>query len=191
MNTPLGWLTVVAALLLAPLAGAGTNGTYVIQGGSYSIDVEFVPEGLQIVEPNKTSLYTPTGEGVYEFTNPDNGVPYGIRVIDDNTIEAFKPKSGQPGTVLKRSGATAMAVDENDPSYSKYMAIAQKYTALSENDPDNLQVWTACAAAAFSWAHMPADQASQLASQSAMMLKAIMNDTSGTPCDDAIPAALW
>ncbi len=69
-----------------------------MDGGAYSINVEFVSDGLQIVEPNKTSMYTPTARGVYEFTNPTNGIRYGLRVIDDSTIEAFKPGSSDAAT---------------------------------------------------------------------------------------------
>src|SRR5688572_19656307 len=105
MKVSIQLLTAAACFCFGALASAGTNGTYVMDGGAYSINVEFVPDGLQIVEPNKTSLYTPTGAGVYEFTNPTNGTRYGLRVIDDSTIEAFKPGTSNPATVLKLSGS--------------------------------------------------------------------------------------
>jgi hypothetical protein len=106
----------VASFAFACLAEAGSNGTYVMDGGAYSINVEFVSDGLQIVEPNKTSLYESTGRGEYQFTNPTNGITYGLRVVDDSTIEAYKPGSSQPATTLKRASAVAMTVDEENPN---------------------------------------------------------------------------
>jgi hypothetical protein len=184
-------LTAAACLCFTSLASAGTNGTYVMDGGAYSINVEFVPDGLQIVEPNKTSLYTPTAAGVYEFTNPTNGIRYGLRVIDDSTIEAFKPGSSDAATVLKRSGSNLIEVDEDSPTYEKYSAIADKYMSLSQSDPDNVHVWAACGAAALAFVHMSEADALQTAGQSAMLLKQIIVDGSSTPCADAIPASVW
>ncbi|MGH8178981.1 MAG: hypothetical protein ACREV5_22195 [Steroidobacter sp.] len=191
MKTSIQRFAALAFFLFAAAVSAGTNGTYVMDGGAYSINVEFVAEGLQIVEPNKTSLYTSTSPGVYEFTNPNNGIHYGLRVIDENTIEAFKPGSAQPGTVLKRSGGAAMVVDEDNPNYAHYAGIAEKYASMIESDPDSVHAWSACAAAALAWAHMPAAEATQLVIQSATMLKSIMGEGSPTPCDDAIPGKFW
>jgi hypothetical protein len=190
MKVSIRLLTAAVSFCFATLAAAGTNGTYVMDGGAYSINVEFVPEGLQVVEPNKTSLYTPTDPGVYEFTNPTNGIKYGLRVIDDKTLEAFKPGGG-PGTILKLSGATMLASPEESPGYAKYSAIADKYMALVQSDPDNVHVWSACGAAALAFVHMSEADALQAASQGAMLLKQIIVDGSTTPCPDAIPASVW
>jgi hypothetical protein len=191
MKVSIRLLTAAACFCFAAFASAGTNGTYVMDGGAYSINVEFVPEGLQVVEPNKTSLYTPTAAGVYEFTNPTNSIRYGLRVIDDSTIEAFKPGSSNPPTILKLSGASLVAVDESSASYAQYSAIAEKYLTLSQTDPDNVHVWAACGAAALAFVHQSEDDALRSARQSAMLLKQIIVDGSGTPCADAIPASVW
>jgi hypothetical protein len=181
----------VASLTCASIAAASSNGTYVMDGGAYSINVEFVADGLQIVEPNKTSLYHSTGRGEYQFTNPTNGITYGLRVIDDATIEAFKPGSAQPGTVLKRASAAAMTVDEENPNYAKYQQLAEKYAELTQSDADNVHVWAACGAAALGWANMPADQARGMAGQSAALLKSIMTSSGSSPCPEVIPNDVW
>lgn len=185
------FLTAAACFCVASLAFAGSDGTYVMDGGAYSINVKFVSEGLEIIEPNRTSLYTPTGAGVYEFTNPNNGIRYGIRVIDDSTIEAFKPGSSNPATTLKLSGSNLLENPEDSPTYAHYSAIAEKYMTLSQTDPDNVHVWAACGAAALAFVHQSEEDALQTASQSAMLLKQIIVDGSGTPCSDAIPASVW
>ena len=181
----------LASIAFASLAAAGSNGTYVMDGGAYSINVEFVSDGLQIVEPNKTSFYRSTGSGEYQFTNPTNGVTYGLRVIDDTTIEAFKPGSAQPATTLKRANALALTVDEENPNYAKYAELADKYAELTQSDSDNVHVWAACGAAALGWANMPADQARGMASQSAALLKSIMTSSGSSPCPEVIPNDVW
>lgn len=180
----------LAAMSFASVVEAGTNGTYVMDGGSYSINVEFVDGGLQIVEPNKTSLYTLAGNNEYRFTNPTNGITYGLRVLDDSTIEAFKPGSSQPATTLKRSSMTLDAGEAN-PDSAKYEALARKYAELTATDADNVHAWSACGAAALGWANMPADQAKDMARQSAQLLKSIMVDMSSSPCPDVIPNDVW
>ena len=90
-------LIAMAAILVATAAQAAklSSGTYVMQGGSYSIGVAEQDGTLVVTEPNKTSVYTPAADGSYHFTNPNNGITYGLRIVDDRTIEAFKP--GNPG----------------------------------------------------------------------------------------------
>jgi hypothetical protein len=185
----LAW--ALAAVSYASLATAGTNGTYVMDGGAYSISVEFVSDGLQIVEPNKTSLYKPTGGNEYQFTNPTNGITYGLRVVNDSTIEAFKPGSNQAATTLRRASAVAMNADTDNPQAAKYDALAEKYAGLTASDPNNVHVWAACGAAAMGWASMPADQARTMASQSAMLLKSIMTSAGSSPCPEVIPNDVW
>jgi len=181
----------IAAVSFTSALGAGTDGTYVMDGGAYSINVQFTADGLQIVEPNKTSLYRETGNNEYQFTNPTNGIVYGLRVLDDETIEAFKPGSSQAATTLKRSIANAYTVDEENPNYAKYSALADKYAELTQSDADNVHVWAACGAAALGWANMPADQAKTMAGQSAALLKSIMTNTGGSPCPEVIPNDVW
>lgn len=180
-----------AAAAFPSISAAGADGTYVMDGGAYSINVEFVADGLQIVEPNKTSLYKSTGSNEYQFTNPTNGITYGLRVLDDSTIEAFKPGSAQPATTLKRSNPIALSVDEENPQYAKYKELADKYAELTQTDADNVHVWAACGAAALGWVHMSATEAKSMAGQSAMLLKSIMTNAGSSPCPEVIPNDVW
>lgn len=77
------------------------NGVYGIPENGYQITVTFGNGTLTVVEPNKTSVYTldPRRPNTYLFTNPNNGIKYGLRVINSNTLEAFKP--------LENGGETA------------------------------------------------------------------------------------
>ena len=182
--------TLLMGLSFVSVAHAGADGTYVMDGGAYSINVEFTADGIQIVEPNKTSVYKATGGNEYQFTNLTNGITYGLRVVDDETIEAFKPGSAQPSTTLKRRAEFTVSTEAN-PDASKYEALAEKYMTLAQSDADNVHVWAACGAAALGWSTLSADQARSMASQSAAMLKPIMTSTGSSPCPEAIPNDVW
>jgi hypothetical protein len=70
-------------------------------------------------------------------------------------------------------------------------AIADRYKRKATDDPDNVQVWSACALAAHKRAVSPGPVADLYGMQMAQVLKGMMTDGGATPCDDAIPAALW
>ena len=53
------WVFAIACIAVNALAQQGvTEGTYGVTGGSYRIQVKQGPDGLLVVEPNKTSPYT-------------------------------------------------------------------------------------------------------------------------------------
>ncbi len=189
-----------AALALAACCAVGTacaqefvNGTYGIVGGSYSIKVEKQGDSLVVVEPNKTSTYAPQADGSYHFFNPNTNATYGLRVVDGDTIEAFKP--GVDGNVPTQldliSAATAAAIASDDGDSDGVGSIAEKYEALAKSDPTNAHVWSACATAAYSRATSNDAEFAEYVGLVTQMLKPIMTDTAGTPCADAIPANLW
>ncbi|HUQ49558.1 MAG TPA: hypothetical protein VM056_02500 [Terriglobales bacterium] len=80
--------TQASAASTSKVLGDGTYGT---PDGGYQIQVKYGNGTLTIVEPNKTSIYKLTRPNTYEFTNPTNGIKYGLRVIDGKTLDAFKP----------------------------------------------------------------------------------------------------
>lgn len=172
---------------------AQTSGIY-STGTGYSISVEFEEDSLIVVEPNKRSEYKMTGPNVYEFTNTNNNnIRYGIRVIDANTLEAFKPGSSQPGTKLTlmnaqgdQQGSTVTA-----PEQEKFEELASEYLSLAQTDPVNVQVWSACGAVAFSRSSMSTADADVYARQTASMLKLIMIDSYRSPCPEVIPNGIW
>jgi hypothetical protein len=202
--------SLVAALALALAApGLGqSSGIYVIDGGGYSIDVTMNGDTLTVIEPNKTSTYRKQADGSYHFTNPNNGILYGIRIIDDRTIEAFKPGSGNPGTRLSLMGQPRgkKAPDpgpdmpgkaaENDsrpePSAADVASSkamhreAERYAALARSDPLNVQSHTACAAVAWKRYTSSASEADAYAEEIKGMLKQLLVDPNDNPCPDVI-----
>lgn len=181
--------TLMLALGLAmPVAAAGqTSGTYVLEGSSYSITVQFAPGTLTVVEPNKTSPYSQVGPNEYHFTNPTNGIKYGLRVLGPNAIEAFKPGSNDPPTMLKLA-STSLAADQS-PEYDRLMQLAEEYAEKAQSGDAHL--WTTCAGAAFARATQPATDAEWWARDAVERLKPIMVDPNVNPCPEVISEEIW
>lgn len=186
-------LTFLAAFTMASAAsaqpGAFTPGSYVTPDGFYTIQVQADGTNLTIVEPNRTSAYAPAGVGVYHFTHP-NGTTYGIRVVDARTLESFKPGSGAAPTRLSLREQPEPGVIGTDES-ERYLALALQYQQRAEADSDNAHVWTACAAAAMTRSTLMEAGYREYTTQLVQMLKPIMTSPAQTPCEDAIPDALW
>lgn len=204
----------LAALGLCALASATTlraqttlsDGTYMIDGGSYSITVERDGANLIVIEPNKRSTYEPAPDGSYHFYNPNTDTVYGIRVLDNHRIAAFKPDRPDAGeTVLSLVGrappraprpvetvdipaSTIPAIGSPGDTYGQ---IANGYRDKAQSDPDNAQTWTACAAAALKRGTANPREADAYAVQMAQVLKLIVVDPARSPCEDAIPPAQW
>jgi hypothetical protein len=187
-------LCVLSAILVTTTASAQTAGRYVADANGYTITVQVAPGRLTVTEPNKTSEYRQTQPNVYEFTNPTNGIHYALRVVDANTLEAFKPGSGAPGTILRRQGASAAAIDAapSPPSaYEGLTAIAAQYQDRASRDPANAQVWSMCAAAGRARADRSDAQADAYAREVVRRLKPLMVDPLQTPCANVISQSLW
>ncbi len=172
----------LAAFAMAAGAAAAPGGTYVVDDGGYSIDLRMDGDNLVVVEPNKTSTYEKQADGTYQFTNPNNDVTYGIRVIDDRTIEAFKPGTDNPPTRLSLLGSSAGATSADVADSDKYEALAQHYSELSQSDSANAQAYTACAAVALKRSMASEAEADAYAAQMASMLRQL--DASANPCPD-------
>ena len=180
--------TLLAALLAAPAALAAdvTPGTYMLEGGSYMIEVQADGDGLLVVEPNKNSPYTRVDDDEFHFWNDNTQTNYGIRYLDDRTIEAFKPD--QPDNVASRlvlvGGGGADAVVENHDS-ARWEALAEEYAARLESDPANIQAWAACAGVAMKRSVSTQADADAYAQQMAQMLQQIM-PAGGSPCPEVL-----
>lgn len=178
-------LAAVALLCAGPVAAV--QGTFVLADGSYSINVEEDGGNLVVVEPNKRSVYTPDGSGAYVFHNDNTGSDFYLRVHDESTIEAGRVGSTTPWMLKKVDAAGAAAALETNDAH---VAVAERYAALAESDPDNAQAWSMCSAVAFKRA-MGEDAAfAQYAQQAAQMLQLVMTGPAN-PCEDAIPARYW
>lgn len=185
-----GFATAVFGLLClfgsaAVAAQSGASGTYMVEGGSYMITVEQSGDSLVVVEPNKRSEYALQADGSYHFYNPNTDATYGIRVIDANTIEAFKPYVDGAPTRLVRMGGAAAPVQLDAGTTDHYEALAEQYSAMIESDPDNVQSWAACAAVALKRSMSNPPEADAYAAQMAAMLQAM--DAAGSPCPEVIP----
>ncbi|BAN45737.1 hypothetical protein [Metapseudomonas resinovorans] len=178
------------APVTAPEKGAQEEslaGTYVIEGGSYSMTVEQEGNALVVVDGNKRSRYEPQGDGSYRYYNPVSGSTFSLRFDDHGRVEADRvPSEGTP-SILARVDAPIAADAATDNQ--AHLAIAQRYSELAQNDPDNAQAWTMCAAVAFKRSQSDGEDFSRYARQMADNLK--LMDANGNPCSDAIPDVYW
>lgn len=177
-----GLLCLFGAATVAAQSGAG--GTYMIEGGSYMITLEQDGDNLVVVEPNKRSEYALQADGSYHFYNPNTDTTYGIRVLDADTIEAFKPFAGSTPTRLVRMGRGGGAGIAVAGDSARYDALAEQYEQLIESDPDNVRAWAACAAVAQQRSIHTSAEADLYAAQMAAMLRAM--DASVSPCPEVI-----
>ncbi|MDY6488431.1 MAG: hypothetical protein ACN6NW_13770 [Acinetobacter amyesii] len=178
-------------LAVTTLTHAATDGIYAIENGYYSINVKFEGDHLTIVEPNKTSVYNKQGSSEYVFTNPTNNITYGLRIINDSTLEAYKPGTDSPPTVLKlqsnRATTPVSSINSN-----RMKELADKYYQLSQTDSPNTQTWTQCAAVAMGYSTLSAQEAKNMEVQSATLLQMIQaNPSSSSPCSDVISNSTW
>ena len=178
-------LAVLAVVPAAVLAADVTPGTYMLQGGSYMIEVQPTADGLVVVEPNKESPYTRVSDTDFHFWNDNTQTKYGIRYVDERTIEAFKPDAGYnvPSTLVLVGGADAVV--ENDDS-ARWEALAQEYASRIETDPDNVQSWAACAGVAMKRSISTVADADAYAAEMAAMLQLMMPAGAGSPCPDVL-----
>lgn len=197
-RSPLLRSLVLCAFALGTSAAlAGTSGVYVLQGSAYRIAVELSPDesSLTVVEPNKRSEYERvpgSSPPEYVFTNPTNGIRYGLRVVSDREIEAFKPDvEGNVPTTLVLEAATNDAPAETLGDQDEFDELAERYLERAQSDPDNTQVWTMCGAAAMARSSSSGAEARMNVTNAASMLKLTIVDASRSPCPDAIPEDVW
>lgn len=180
---------LTGAVFVATAALAQTNGTYTT-GNGYAVEATFQGDTLRIVEPSngKTSVYRRTGQGIYEFTNPTNGIAYTMEVVDAKTLVANKPGAPRAnGTPLTLAGSAGSAAPLSDSARTGLEEIANEYLALAQSDPANAQAWTFCGFAAMSRAQGGGDSQVRQAAQALRMIAT----TSLNPCPKAIPQAIW
>ena len=188
--------TVLATFALAMLVSATaqaatiTPGTYMLEGGSYTITVETDGDGLLVREPNKDSPYTRFDEDEFHFWNDNTQTNYGLRYLDDRTIEAFKPDvPGNVGSRLVLVGGGTGIVESDDSE--RWEQLAQDYSARIESDPANVQAWAACAGVAMKRSVSTVEDADAYARQMAQMLQQMMPAGSPSPCAEVMPDNVW
>lgn len=188
MMTKLLHAALAAALMLGVGQAWAVQGTFALQDGSYSITVEEEGANLVVVEPNKRSVYTPAGDGSFQFHNANTGSNFYLRVLDDNTLEAGRvPAAGSPSILKRLDTAAAMAALEENGELS---ALAESYAERAGSDPANAQAWSFCSAVAFKRAMGEGGESAQFARQTAQVLQTILVG-SANPCPDAILPQYW
>ena len=184
--------TFALAVLVAATAQAATitPGTYMLEGGSYTITIETDGDGLLVREPNKDSPYTRFDEDEFHFWNDNTQTNYGLRYLDDRTIEAFKPDvPGNVGSRLVLVGGGTGIVESDDSE--RWEQLAQDYSTRIESDPANVQAWAACAGVAMKRSVSTVEDADAYARQMAQMLQQMMPAGSPSPCAEVMPDNVW
>ena len=188
--------TVLATFALTMLVSATaqaatiTPGTYMLEGGSYTLTIESDGDGLLVREPNKDSPYTRFDEDEFHFWNDNTQTNYGLRYLDDRTIEAFKPDvPGNVGSRLVLVGGGTGIVESDDSE--RWEQLAQDYSARIESDPANVQAWAACAGVAMKRSVSTVEDADAYARQMAQMLQQVMPAGSPSPCAEVMPDNVW
>ena len=184
--------TFAVAMLASATVQAATitPGTYMLEGGSYTITVETDGDGLLVREPNKDSPYTRFDEDEFHFWNDNTQTNYGLRYLDDRTIEAFKPDvPGNVGSRLVLVGGGTGIVESDDSE--RWEQLAQDYSARIESDPANVQAWAACAGVAMKRSVSTIEDADAYARQMAQMLQQMMPAGSPSPCAEVMPDNVW
>lgn len=178
---------VVPVAGMASGGGAFTAGTYMMDGGGYTMELSVDGNALVVREPayNKTTVYQGQGNGIYSATT--NVGRFSLRAIDGQTVEVWKEGNTPSRMNLVSSSGSPSAGGGDDNS----LAIAEHYRSLSQSDPANAQAWTACSAAALKRGVATGAEADAYGRQMASMLRQIIVDDSGSPCRDAIPDSLW
>jgi len=183
-------LGIIALSVISMCTFAATDGVYAIQNGYYSINVKFAENSLTIVEPNKTSTYLKDTSGNYIFTNPTNNITYGMRVVDDKTIEAYKPGVPNSTTVLTLKSASAKASSEDKGNQMK--ALADKYFKLAESDSNNVHTWANCASVALAYSSLSLEKAKEMELQAATLIKLSQSPVANSsPCSEVISNKTW
>jgi len=181
-------LALLALLASTPAFAADiTPGTYMLEGGSYTITIDKDGDNLLVREPNKNSPYTRFDDDEYHFWNDNTQTNYGLRYVDARTIEAFKPDlpGNAPSRLVLVGGGTDEVVES--PRSDHWDQLAEQYSARIEADPDNAQAWSACAAVAMKRSISTVADADAYAAQMRQMLALMMGEGSASPCLEVIP----
>lgn len=188
MKTIFSFLLVVLFTLLE--AQSIEPGVFEMEGGNYSVSVKFQDSSIEVTEPNRVTSYTLLSGNKYQYYHEEFQKTYYVEIMDPNTL-SFTSSNTSGATILKRSSQTLKAASKD---YDRYMAIANKYKEMAENDADDdmeVQAYTFCSVSALAGAMKTEKEFIEYASQVALTLKTILVNPNKNPCQDAIPAAAW
>lgn len=161
-------------------------GTFVMEGGGYSAQVAAKGTDLLVVDSGRSSLYSLQDDGTYRFRNR-NGSVFSLKVLDQQTLLFDRiPSSGNPTRMLRETTSTA-ALSANSEAD---LEIAERYRQRALSEPQDAQLWTMCAAAAYKRSVSDGQNTARYARQMAASIRQILTSQSN-PCPDAISAEHW
>ena len=131
------------------------------------------------------SAYKLFKPGVCEFINANNqNIRHWLTIIDNKTLAPSKPDTDPPSTYLKLFEMTEMPnIKEADKNWQ---ATAEKYMALTNSDPDNIQSWSACATTALTYSLQLENEANEIAKMNKESLKLMLKNPNVSPCPEVI-----
>lgn len=197
--------SLVAMIAAAAFAQSIPQGTYAMPDSGYAIVVTPQGDDLSVIEAGKTRTYTGQGDGSYRYFSDITQATYELRFRDRGSITAKKLGGSGAPTLLVRQGGPApeerveapppaaapVAAAGTSPPPSPYLAVAEKYQALTLTDKKDVQTWAFCSAAALKRGVSAKEDADAYGREAATRLASISVDPSRNPCPDAIPAELW
>ena len=158
------------------------DGRYQSSDGYYSFSLTVLDDGsLEVVEPNKTSIYTKSGN---QFQHSEAKYShYMIKVTSATELYTFK--DGYEGQT-KFTWIGSDVLSEED------CVLAEKYQELAadEDDPE-VQAYTFCAVAALAKCNYTAEGFATYAASIVLVMKQIIVDKNKCPCTDVIPQSIW
>lgn len=163
------------------------SGNYTTSDGNYTIEVKFENGKLILVEPNRTSEYTPIGGNKYQFVHT-NGTTYYLESVNETTLASSTSRNSSK-TYLTFSGESFEMPSQ--ALNGEFEAIYNKYLGLMETDAGDAQTWAFCAAAALARAQFNGEGSEAYLTGVVLSMKQILPNVTSCPCEDAIPAAVW
>jgi hypothetical protein len=91
-------INILLAFFLSPFAGTAhaqiqlEEGVYTSADGYYSFQMKFVPDGIQVIEPDRSNIYRLSSDGLYRHSEQQYANFY-IRVISSKELRTGNGKS--------------------------------------------------------------------------------------------------
>ena len=116
-----------------------------------------------------------------------------MRVLDDKTLEAFKPGVPNSSTILTlKSSAPKVQSASNDGKSNQMKALADKYFKLAESDSNNVHTWANCASVALAYSSLSLEKAKEMELQAATLIKLSQSPVANSsPCSEVISNKTW
>lgn len=102
-----GWIRALAGLALgmsvAATAQMPVSGPYADASGQAAVELQPAGDALYLIIGDRITGYHRQGEGLYHYYDAEADVTYALRVLDEETVEWFKPYAEpEDSRVLRR-----------------------------------------------------------------------------------------